>query len=863
MFVDDRPLSTFGPTQGWNMYQPVPINPPHKKPPIGTSLYTESKASTPPLLSKTSSSSSLRGLEKNIPPFQTFLLRTPPLEHNHDKPLPAPPIQAPRSDASSERRRSSSVYSRTPSNWAPDSVSSWQTDDLQGDIRMPERSIAYSSSVPDLKAISVESDTPAVLLEPRAFDPLLTSPTVSTIVSDNSPSASRPATTLLPQLEKPISPAKSINTISLAEAKEAINSPGAQRLLPEELLARTMSKTKSMLHSRATSADPFGMRAVSSSTEYPISATFVDRQGRTRSITTPPAIASHPVEYPLPAPYSPLPSVNAFHVGSGPARDMVPPTPTVISQPEYEGRNVHEPQRERNKPSFDLSAHNIPPSPETFVPDAYRFQLGDEPKSAAEEYHTALAQNYRQPNFDTTGYDSDDSIRRHMKMIPQPLFSGKDRVQKPTSLRKSSGASRYRPRSSSQISVASSRGSNSFDLRLSVSTADSRHASGGSGFGHIPISPPSTQHMHARRTSVERGRSLRTVEHQQEPDPRTDPIYNSQSDQQVRRGGSVREMKSSKPSFSSRLNPRDSSKSRPSVGTSAHPREPESGRDSEMGSPTLGTAFAPAIPSAGNTEPGAPLLSRSVIEMKLKTPQTSPQTSPLGDHIPSPSSFTGQQTPNSETLDDFPIFNKKPFFQRVGMKSLRKARRRSSTATDRSVSPSSVRPSPQSPHLYSPAHPPFPTTARKPNIEVPHLGWSRTSKQNFDEAVSPPGTPTNTSRAKLPLLSNPFKSLRSNSNTVEHADEDGSTSPMRKGSILGSVLERFTHDKGQKRREDLKKLIRVVPNVSPVVPTTAAYAAENGNGNSQGRPSIGNRASTEVKRRSSLLQRRRSAYGWM
>ncbi|PPJ54560.1 hypothetical protein CBER1_06649 [Cercospora berteroae] len=862
MFVDDRPLSTFGVTQGWNMYQPVPINPPHKKPPIGSSLYTEAKAPTPPLLSKTPSSSSLRGLEKNIPPFQTFLLRTPPLEHNHDKPLPAPPIQAPRSDASSERRRSSSVYSRTPSHWAPESVSSWHTDDLQGDTRMSERSIAYSSSVPDLKATSVASETPAVLLEPRAFDPLFTSPTVSTIISDSSPSASRPATTLLPQSETPMSAAKSINTISLAQAKEAMHSPGAQRLLPEELLART----KSTLHSRSTSSDLFGMRAISSSTDYPISATLVDRKGRTRSSTTPPAIASQSVEYPFPALHSPLPSVNAFHVGSGPARDMAPATPTVMSQPEYAEGAGHEPQGQRNKPSLDLSGHNIPPSPETFVADAYRFRPGDEPKTAAEEYHTSLAQTYQQPTFDTTGYDSDDSIRRHMKMIPQPLFSGKNRVQKSTSLRKRSGASRYRPRSSSQNSVASSRDSNSFDLRLSVSTADSRHASGGSGFGHIPISPPSTQHMHARRTSVERGRSIRTAEHHQDLDPRMESRYDSQSEQQVRRGASIREMRRSKPSFSSRLNQRNSSKSRPSIDTSAQSRELNSRKDSEMGSPTLGTAFVPALASVGNTGPGAPLLSRSVIEMKLKTPQTSPQTSPLGDHIPSPSSFTAPQNPNaSETLDDFPIFNKKPFFQRVGMKSLRKARRRSSTATDRSVSPSSCRPSPQSPHLHSPAHPPFPTTARKPNnIEVPHLGWTHTSKQTFDEAVSPPGTPTNTSRAKLPLLSNPFKSLRANSNAGENVAEDGRTSPVRRGSLFGSVLERFTHDKGQKRREDLKKLIRVVPNVSPVVPTAAtAHAAENGNRNSKGRPSIGNRASTEVNRRPSLLQRRTSAYGWM
>ncbi|KAM3419958.1 hypothetical protein BST61_g3274 [Cercospora zeina] len=494
MFVDDRPLSVFPPTQGWNLYQPVPKKPPIDSPSSSLS-HTEPKTSAPPLLSKSSSSPSLQSTEKNIPPFQTFLLRTPPLERNHDKPLPTPPVQPPTSESSSDRRRSSSVYSRTPSQWAPESVASWQTDDLQEDVRVPERPIAYSSSVPDLNMVADALGVPNALLEPRAFAPLLTSPTVSTIMSDTSPFASRPATTLLPHLEAAISPAHSINTIPLVEARESIHSPGAQRLLPEELLAQTMSNTKSTLHSRTTSADFFGVRALSSPIEDPMSTTLVDGQGRTRSITTPPAISSQQPEFSFPAPQRQLPAVNAFHVGSGPARDMAPPATTVSNDPaalpRHEGEKENETQPGSKKLSLDLSKYNIPASPETFVNDAYRFELGDEPKTAAEEYHTLLAQEDKQPHFDTTGYDSDDSIRRHMKMIPQPLFYGKNRVQKSTSQRKSSSASRY---SSSQNSVASSgRGSNSFDLRLSTSTAGSRHARGSSGFGEIPISPPPQQ----------------------------------------------------------------------------------------------------------------------------------------------------------------------------------------------------------------------------------------------------------------------------------------------------------------------------------------------------------------------------------
>ena len=824
MFMDERPLATLQSTQGWNMHLSQATNTQLKKPPMrspaSTLLHSQPTSARPPLISKTSSSSSLGGLEQNVPPFQAFLLRTPPLQHDPDKPLPPTPSEIPAAvddwDTSSGKR-SSSVYSQTLSHWAPDSTGSWQTEDLEEIPRIVLPSIAYSVSVPDLKSQDV------AMLEPRAFSPLLTSPTMSTLTVNSSPESSRPATTQLLSTEMPH---KKSATISLDQAKETLHAPGAKIMLPEELRAQASSKsrTKSQGHLRLTSSDIFGFHVPPPPPTAPLSTTtLVDRQGRVRSITTPPGSTTHFPDYPFPSLDNRLPSVNAFPVGTGPPREMAPPTPTF---PEHFDGDNRGRQQARGRPSLDVSKYNFPASPETYVHDPYRFQLGNEPMNTAEEYHTLLAQTYRPPSPATSEYDSDDSVRRHMKMIPQPLFSSKQPARKSGALRKGSAGSRYRQGSESSMS-SSGRRSNSFDLRLSMSPTDSRHTSGGSGsgFGDIPISPPSLPNLQSPRTaSVQRSQSIRAVDSRSyHRDSRLESKYYPQPLQQARRMSSIKEPKKrSRPSFSGR-------RSRPSI-ASSKPSKASIG--SSTTSPTLGTAFSPSSlnafsPSSPNAR-GAPLLTKSVIEMKLQTPLSSPQPSPLSIEPSTPGTSTSAHH-RKVPSDDSPVLGRKPFFQRVAMKSLRRANRKDSTeeTRDRSPSPSS-RPHPKRP-------------------ELPHLGWSNDKKQEFDQAVTPPGTPTIT-RSKIMLL--PARPMDERSYAADEPESPTTTGGGRKASMFGNVRDRFVENKAQRRREGLKKMIRVVPNVGP---TEAERRA------SVGRSSF---EEYEETRRSSALSRL-SDYGWV
>ncbi|KAI5365928.1 hypothetical protein Slin15195_G074560 [Septoria linicola] len=844
MFVDDRPLSTFQPTQGCNMYQSSNADAILKKPPaespFSAPLSSATNTSKPPLSSKTSSSSSLNGLENNIPPFQTFLLRTPPLDHDPDKPLPVVPSQSvPMVEQTGERcsRRSSSVYSQAPS-YGPDSVTSWQTEDLQESLRVPDRPIAYSISVPDLK---IQEDASAALA-PRTCSPLLTSPTMSTITLDSSQAPSQPTTALLPSADTSSS-RNNIEMISLDQAKASLRVPGARILLPEEMLA--ISRAKSQRHGRTTSTNIFGGHDLSRTTTKPDIPTMVDRQGRVRSITTPPLTASHRADYPFPYVNSRLPSVNAFHVGTGPVREMRPP---------YISDSSQDMQRENHlggRPSFDTSVYYFPLSPQTYENESSHSQLGDRVNTVAGEYHTLIANTYHQPSPPISGYDSDDSIKRHMKMIPRPLFYGTQSTRKSHGLR--GEYSDHSRRGSQESTASSARGSNRFDLRLSFSPTQSRHTSGGSGsgYGDIPISPPSRQSLDKpRKMSIERGRSTRVKNRAYAGDLGEGRSNYSQSAQEANWSDSPKHI--NKP-----------------------PKQSNPSIDLTMASPTLGEDFTASL-NVGSSRPGAPLLTKSVIDMKLKTPLSSPQTSPLGGNPPTPGMHQHSTHGSTHSTDTSSVLfnNKKPFFQRSVIKSLRRARRRSSTTQhDCSISPSSTHhktrreeASPHSPHLLpSPAATPHDSNKRP---SIPHLGWSRTTKEQFDEAVSPPGTPTGNdsskSKAKFTLLSLPKKHSVS-ACTVEpesptsHKNDWGG----RKASLLGTVLDKFTlQDKAQRRREDLKKMIRVVPNV--VDEAASSYDVQDcGSRSFEGRPSF-SRASTEGNsRRTSVLSRRLSGYGWM
>lgn len=108
-----------------------------------------------------------------------------------------------------------------------------------------------------------------------------------------------------------------------------------------------------------------------------------------------------------------------------------------------------------------------------------------------------------------------------------------------------------------------------------------------------------------------------------------------------------------------------------------------------------------------------------------------------------------------------------------------------------------------------------------------HLGWSDMAKSTFDRVVSPTSSAP---KVEPPLITHVAAPARPLDETK--VGLRGVESPQRKNSIFGTFLDSWKESKAERRREELKKLIRFVP-----------YGEEN----------VGN---VKSKRRSSTL-------GWM
>ncbi|KAF1351126.1 hypothetical protein BDV97DRAFT_413068 [Delphinella strobiligena] len=127
--------------------------------------------------SNQASSSSHRGMERTAPPpFQDFVKRTPPV--GAQKPLPPTPQteQCTSTEFPTTRpRRTSSVYSRTISQWAP-TPQSWRGQDIVASDMFLQPTM-YSLSTPEL-ILEEQPELQGVttLLQPRTYAPLLASP---------------------------------------------------------------------------------------------------------------------------------------------------------------------------------------------------------------------------------------------------------------------------------------------------------------------------------------------------------------------------------------------------------------------------------------------------------------------------------------------------------------------------------------------------------------------------------------------------------------------------------------------------------------------------------------------------------------
>ena len=125
------------------------------------------------------SSSLLHGMEMIAPSFQEFVKRASPI--SFEKALPAAPMVATSpvlQPSNLHPRRTSSVYSRTLSQWAPTPESSRTRDSATRPLLL--KNTVYSASTPELAANRTQEHHFAnIHLEPRAYQPLLRSPSPS------------------------------------------------------------------------------------------------------------------------------------------------------------------------------------------------------------------------------------------------------------------------------------------------------------------------------------------------------------------------------------------------------------------------------------------------------------------------------------------------------------------------------------------------------------------------------------------------------------------------------------------------------------------------------------------------------------
>lgn len=601
-----------------------------------------------------SASSSLNGLEQSIQPFQDFIKQTRPAET--EKPLPPVPRylfdSTPRSEDVSRHianppqdvsdRRSSSVYSQTPSQWLSD-TSSLQYLDIDFDSCLLQPG-SYSSNIPDL---NVKKAAPEVR-EPRGYSPLFTSPSPTLSAVSTFATSTLSTLVLSPDLlpERP-----KARLMSMEKANQAFSAPGVIHLLPEEQRAQSSKKIKARAAARRESREMY-----SSPRPPPLPPAALSLgEERSQSISTDASVSPHSkpqrmsIHRPPPVRYGA--SVNSFHVGAGPARTMIAP-PVTTRTLDYDEQRGRSKQRER--------ASREVATPETVF-------MHDLIPRAVPEHRS----NSSREQSETPSYNSEDDVRGHMKMIPQPLFQ--TRSPKPqkrpsdASIPSSFGHFHFRMQRDGRESASSGQSSaGGFQLRSPLTPPPGsmwQRQSQGSKTGMIPISPPSE---------------------------------NGPSKQQIL--------------------PKKSS----------YPKVPSKGTHRQETSilslyPHIIDGMKKKVVS-GNAKPvvkrpsvGAPLLPADVVAAVLLTPETTPQTSPLASNLILSTALKG--TPSHRSVD-----SKKPLYQRF--KGMTKHARRASKQHD--VSPArSLVARPDSPHLFANSVKAAQST---------YSEWSETAKATWEQA---------------------------------------------------------------------------------------------------------------------------------
>ena len=215
---------------------------------------------------------------------------------------------------------------------------------------------------------------------------------------------------------------------------------------------------------------------------------------------------------------------------------------------------------------------------------------------------------------------------------------------------------------------------------------------------------------------------------------------------------------------------------------------------------------AKARPGRAPTQsPPVPLLSTDIIAQRLKTPDDSPISSHRRNSQIS-SIGRGERFRKASNASANGV--RPPLRERIAKGAAKYAdlMTKPSDLPEQRNYPAMVPTTgaPVSPHLL-----PSPVKSPPPRV---HLGWSDKAKSSYDTSRALPGSPKSTNSPQFTHIATPARPL----------DERGLSlreSPRRKSSIFGSVFDSWKESKAERRREELKKNIKVVPQETG---TTAA-----------------------------------------
>lgn len=412
---------------------------------LGPKSQPPSALPRPPVTTGPSSSASLLyGMEQAVPSFQSFLKRTPPV--NQHKPLPPTPRKLRRTasfdSATSSRpssifvrsQRSRSVHSHTMNQQdrepciPPHSPAfpSRQLSDSTDRLHVPLRPIAYSASTSQL--VPMQTYSPVVVDTP--------SPRVSKRTTPSPDPEPRPSI-LLPSAPTGADiPQHPLRTVSLEKAKQVIHAPGAVHLLPEELCAQGLRRSCSQEPLHITPRDAFA--AGISSLDLPRAPRLVDSQGRERLVAA--ATSTFTGSPCLTTTRSRKAPLTMPELESQPVKTTASVAPQTYEESGNKAAKVlglegADASRSRER-ARDLPYEYLPKTNRTSDASNSPHILQSDAHRITQEYHAIISEHHRQPSTSLTldaseNPESAGEVTIQMQMVPQPLFHKSPTAQVP------------------------------------------------------------------------------------------------------------------------------------------------------------------------------------------------------------------------------------------------------------------------------------------------------------------------------------------------------------------------------------------------------------------------------------------------